>query len=151
MALLGQIKTRGEITDIRQVMDYVRQLENQIRYAISNLDGENISDGAIGAEKLSGTVQSTVKKADETAKETGETEKKVANLGTAVRELQGWRRGLETGGGVLKFLDGSLADRIYVGPTQPEGDGILWLKNDPEDAAAPLEAYLIPRAEEQEG
>ncbi len=57
MAMLGDIQTRGKITDVQQVMEYVYQLEEQMRYALKHLDGGNIEAGAIGTEQLSGAVK----------------------------------------------------------------------------------------------
>lgn len=56
MANMGPIQTRGQITDVKQVMNYVYQLEEQIRYALKHLDSGNIQTGSIGAEQLSSAV-----------------------------------------------------------------------------------------------
>lgn len=48
----GDIATRGTPTDIRQVMNYIYQLEDQLRYALSHIDGENISAGSIGKTQI---------------------------------------------------------------------------------------------------
>ena len=57
MARLGEIQLKSGIKDIDQVMNYLYQLEEQLRYALNNLDSENIRDGAISAEQLSGAVR----------------------------------------------------------------------------------------------
>ena len=67
MANLAEIRTRGRVTDAQQVMEYVRQLEEQIRYTLNHLDGGNIASGAIGAEQLSSAVISQMKKDKESA------------------------------------------------------------------------------------
>ena len=45
-------KKKGEITDLRQVMNYIHQLEDQIRYALSHIDGGNITQNTVGAQQL---------------------------------------------------------------------------------------------------
>ena len=45
-------KKKGEITDLRQVMSYIHQLEDQIRYALSHIDGGNITQNTVGAQQL---------------------------------------------------------------------------------------------------
>ena len=52
MAVWGEIQHKGDITDIKQVMNYVYQLEEQIRYALMHLGDENITPGSIGVEQL---------------------------------------------------------------------------------------------------
>ena len=52
MARLGEIQLKSGIKDIDQVMNYLYQLEEQLRYALNNLDSENIRDGAISAEQF---------------------------------------------------------------------------------------------------
>ena len=61
MAMLGDIQTRGQITDVKQVMNYVYQLEEQMRYTLKHLDSGNIENGAIGAEQLSSAVREQMK------------------------------------------------------------------------------------------
>ena len=61
MATLGDIQVRGQVTDIRQVMNYVYQLEEQMRYALKHLDSGNIENGSIGAEQLSSAVLEKMK------------------------------------------------------------------------------------------
>ena len=67
MAYLGEIQTRGEITDVKQLVNYMYQLEEQVRYALNNLDGENIQAGAINAEQLSGALNARLKSVERTA------------------------------------------------------------------------------------
>jgi hypothetical protein len=61
MATMGDIQVRGQVTDIRQVMNYVYQLEEQMRYALKHLDSGNIENGSIGAEQLSSAVLEKMK------------------------------------------------------------------------------------------
>ena len=60
MAVWGEIQQKGEITDIKQVMNYVYQLEEQIRYALSHLGDENITPGSIGVEQLTPGVKQNI-------------------------------------------------------------------------------------------
>lgn len=73
MAMLGGIQTRGQITEIRQVMDYVYQLEEQVRYALKHLDGENIAAGAIGVEQLSSAAKAQMQGAGQNTQGAGMT------------------------------------------------------------------------------
>lgn len=45
-------KKKGETEDIRQLKNYIYQLEDQIRYALSHIDGDNITQGTVGAAAL---------------------------------------------------------------------------------------------------
>lgn len=45
-------RKKGEITDLKQVMNYIHQLEDQIRYMLSHIDGDNITQGTVGAAAL---------------------------------------------------------------------------------------------------
>ena len=67
MAYLGDIQIRGDMTDIKQLVNYMYQLEEQVRYALNNLDGENIQAGAINAEQLSGTLNARLRSVEKTA------------------------------------------------------------------------------------
>ena len=158
MSFLKEIQTRGEIKDARQVMEYLRQLEEQVRYALQNLDSENIQDGSIGAEQLSGGVKGTIKKAQSTADQSVEAAEKAQKtadrnaarinvlnsglnaLSEQVGALELQAEGLEDD---LSELEGDLAElaaktvekteesgafKVYLGSTQPTGHNILWIK-----------------------
>lgn len=47
-------------TNLREVMTYIYQLEDQLRWVLSNIDGSNIAKGTVGTEQLAtGAVTST--------------------------------------------------------------------------------------------
>lgn len=50
--------------DTRAIVRYVRELEEQIRWALANLDNSNIMDGALSVDKLTDDTQKTIKSAD---------------------------------------------------------------------------------------
>ena len=137
MAYLNEIQLRGEIKDARQVMEYLYQLEDQIRYALQNLDGENIQAGAIGENLLSGGIRNQIKTAQRTADSAT-----AANVSTAAQVTrqgdritnQGERiTSLETqiarlNSSAAKKLEGSGPFSVYVGSEQPEGHSVLWVQ-----------------------
>lgn len=45
-------KKKGETEDLKQLKNYIYQLEDQIRYALSHIDGDNITQGTVGAAAL---------------------------------------------------------------------------------------------------
>ena len=57
MAYLADIHSSGNVKDIRQVMDYIHQLEDQLRYVIQHIGAENIQPDAINEEQLSPKVK----------------------------------------------------------------------------------------------
>jgi len=57
MAYLADIHSPGSVKDIRQVMDYIHQLEDQLRYVIQHIGAENIQPDAINEEQLSPKVK----------------------------------------------------------------------------------------------
>ena len=116
MAYLNEIQIRGEIKDARQVMEYLYQLEDQIRYALQNLDGENIQAGAIGEKLLSGGIKNQIKAAQRTADSAT-----AANVSTAALVTR-------LSGSAVKKLEGSDPFSVYVGSEQPEGHGIVWIQ-----------------------
>lgn len=50
--MMGEIPKRSAISDVKQLAQYVYQLEDQLRYALSHLGSENISPGGITGESL---------------------------------------------------------------------------------------------------
>lgn len=121
---------------MKRVMQYVQQLEEQVRYALQNLDGENLISGAVGEKQLSGTLQGSIQAANETAREAKEA---AARTGTAVNAAMAKA--------ALKE-DESLPFRIYIGTERPEGGGILWIKpGTEEDGVMPCETYYIEEEE----
>lgn len=60
MARMGEIQIRGDGSDPRQIMNYLYQLEEQIRYALSHIGSENIVAGSIGQELLAPPVKKTI-------------------------------------------------------------------------------------------
>lgn len=80
MAYLGDIQTAGTPQTIPQVMDYVRRLEEQIRYVLENIGNENIQDGAIGEKKLAQPLIRGIRKtADDTRTDLEKTEKRLTD------------------------------------------------------------------------
>ena len=115
MAYLNEIQIRGEIKDVRQVMEYLYQLEDQIRYALQNLDGENIQAGAIGENLLSGGVQDQIKAAQRTASAAT-----AANTTTAAQVAR-------LSGSAVRKLESSGPFSLYIGSEQPEGHSVVWI------------------------
>lgn len=132
MARLGEIQTRSGDTEMKQVMQYVQQLEEQLRYALQNLDGENLISGAVGEKQLSGTVQGSIQAANEAAQEAKEAARRT---GAAVNRIAAE---------AATKMDGSLPFRVYVGEDRPAGGGILWFKpGEEEDGALKCDTYYI--------
>ena len=71
MAYLADIQSPGNVKDVRQVMDYLRQLEDQLRYVIQHIGAENIQPNAIGEEQLSLKVKDDMKSFRRTMKDMG--------------------------------------------------------------------------------
>ena len=145
MAQLGEIQMKNGAKNIDQVMNYLYQLEEQLRYALNNLDSDNIRDGSINAEQLSGTVNarlSTLERAVERVGESG-TDKLVNEAlsidKTGIRLLNG-KFALDLLGNLtaqkMTFPNGeaarktaeSLPFRVHIGAEKPEGGAVLWLK-----------------------
>ena len=57
MAKLGIIQSRGTARSFEEVAEQLRQLEDQIRYALGHLDGSNMQAGAVGLQQLSQDIQ----------------------------------------------------------------------------------------------
>ena len=119
MAYLNEIRFPREVKDARQVMDCLRQMDDQVRYTLQNLDGNNIRAGAIGESHLDGALQRRLRTAE--------------RAGEAVSAL---RQSLETVSAALEELSGSAATRfsggeafsLYVGSDQPSGHHVVWIK-----------------------
>ena len=71
MAFLADIPSCGNVKDVRQAMDYLRQLEDQLRYVLQHLGAENIQPGAIGEEHLSRQVSEDMRAVRKTVKDMG--------------------------------------------------------------------------------
>ncbi len=123
MAYLNEIQIHSKVTDIRQVMEYLRQLEDQVRYALQNLDGENIQAGAIGEEQLSGGVQKRIKTAESAAEKSSvdaaATKRTVDAASAALADMS--RR-------MAEKLNGSEEFSLCVGSNQPDGHKVVWIK-----------------------
>ena len=91
--LLGEIQGRGEIKDIKQVMNYVYQLEEQVRYILGHLGAENLSPGAVGEEQLSVNVKKDISDSAEMAEQNQRT---LRNTKGDVATLQETASGLQT-------------------------------------------------------
>ena len=130
MAYLGDIQTRGQIRDINQVMDYLRQLEDQIRYALFNLDGENIQNGAIGAEQLSQGVNGEIKDAKSTAENSKKAAKRAQKTADKNTQSIGTLSDQVTtlSSKAVQVSAGSSSARLYVGSGRPNGHGVVWIK-----------------------
>ena len=137
MAYLNEIQIHSKVTDVRQVMEYLRQLEDQVRYALQNLDGENIQAGAIGEEQLSGGVQKRIKTAENAAVDAAAT-RRTADAATAA--LADVSRRMAT------KLNGSEEFSLCVGNDQPDGHRVIWIKPLPSQNDGPwgCEITYIP-------
>ena len=60
MAVFGEVQHTGNITDIKQVMNYVYQLEEQVRYALGHIGNENMTAGCVGIEQLTPGVKQNI-------------------------------------------------------------------------------------------
>lgn len=86
MAIMGDIPARSSITDIKQVMQYVYALEDQIRYALSHIGGENIVAGSITGRNLAaGTL--TIENFAETLQQTLNIEN--GKVRSEIRDIRG--------------------------------------------------------------
>jgi len=56
MARLGVIQTRGA-RSIEELAEQLRQLEDQLRYALEHIDAGNMQDGAVGLRQLNQDIQ----------------------------------------------------------------------------------------------
>ena len=60
MAVFGEVQHTGNITDIKQVMNYVYQLEEQVRYALGHIGNENMTAECVGIEQLTPGVKQNI-------------------------------------------------------------------------------------------
>lgn len=165
MARLGEIQLRGSVRDIDQVMNYLYQLEEQIRYALNNLDGDNIRDGAISAEQLSGTVNARLSTLERAVERMEKDEAQSLMNGTiavdqaGIRLLNGAFSLNEAGqmtAQALTLPEGpaagksafSLPFRIFIGTERPEEENVLWFRpGQEENGAQPCQVYYIGEEE----
>ena len=71
MAYLADIQSPGNVKGVKQVMDYLRQLEDQLRYVIAHIGPENIQPSAIGEEQLSPAVKDDMRTVRKTVRDLG--------------------------------------------------------------------------------
>ena len=69
MAYLADIQYPAQVKDVKQVMDYLRQMEDQLRYVIAHIGPENIQPSAIGEEQLSPAVREDMRSVQKTVKD----------------------------------------------------------------------------------
>ncbi len=141
MAYLNEIQIHSKVTDIRQVMEYLRQLEDQVRYALQNLDGENIQAGAIGEEQLSGGVQKRIKTVENAA------EKSSVDATAARRTVDAASAALaDVSRRMVTKLNGSEDFCLCVGSDQPNGHKVIWIKplSSQNEGPWPCEITYIP-------
>ena len=119
MAIMGDIPIRGDMTDAKHILSYLRQLEEQVRYVLQNLDGDNIRAGAVGESQLSSGVNTTLRTLESQYQRTREA---LSEENVLVRQALS---GLATR---PEALTGSLPFKISVSGEQPSGTGILWIK-----------------------
>lgn len=133
---LGRI---SEAQAIESVKGYLFKLDEQLRYVTSNLDQDNIKDGAIGPNQLSGDVSESIKAAAAEAEKSGKAARRAQlsaeETSTMVQELDDK---------AIKRRQGSRTAQIYVGASKPAGHGILWFKpGTVEDGMAACEVNYI--------
>ena len=166
MARLGEIQLKSGVRDIDQVMNYLYQLEEQLRFALNNLDSENIRDGAISAEQLSGAVNARLSTLERAAERMGESgAEKLANENVIIDRsgvrLQNGAFSLDTAGKMkaraLSFPDGEAARktadspdfRFHIGTEKPEEKDVLWIRPGTETNEGQLcQMYWIRKEEE---
>lgn len=137
MAYLNEIQIHSKVTDVRQVMEYLRQLEDQVRYALQNLDGDNIQAGAIGEKQLSGGMQKRIKTAENAA------EKYSADAAATRRTVDAASAALaDVSRRMAAKLNGSEEFSLYVGGNQPRGHKVIWIKPLPSQEEGPLECEI---------
>ena len=82
MAYLGDIQQSGTPQTIPQVMDYIHQLEDKLRYVLQNISNENIQNGSIAEKKLEEPLVRGLKKTEDT---TAGLDKDVKRLTDAIK------------------------------------------------------------------
>ena len=60
MAVLMDLQGKSDIKDIKQVTNYLYQLEEQIRYALANIGSENLSPGAVDVSNLAPALKQNI-------------------------------------------------------------------------------------------
>ena len=134
MAYLREIQ-HGNGTDPKQIIYYIRQLEEQVRYALQSLDGDNIAAGAIGEGQLSDGVQGRMTKTEAALAQIKETQSRTAQALARLQQEQ-----LQS----AKKKEGTLNFSLYIGAERPSGTGILWIKpGEYTDGAAPCDVFYI--------
>lgn len=119
MAYLNEIQFPREVKDARQVMDCLRQMDDQVRYTLQNLDGNNIRAGAIGESHLSGSLQRQIRTAEGIGEDVSALRQSLETVSAALDAL--------SGSAVTRFT-GSIAFSLYVGTDQPSGHRVVWIK-----------------------
>ena len=69
MAYLADIQYPAQVKDVKQVMDYLRQMEDQLRYVIAHIGPENIQPSAVGEEQLSPAVKEDMRSVRKSVKD----------------------------------------------------------------------------------
>ena len=69
MAYLADIQYPAQVKDVKQVMDYLRQMEDQLRYVIAHIGPENIQPSAVGEEQLSPAVREDMRSVRKSVKD----------------------------------------------------------------------------------
>ena len=119
MAYLNEIRFPREVKDARQVMNCLRQMDDQVRYTLQNLDGNNIRAGAIGESHLSGALQRQIRTAERTGEDVSSLRQSLETVSAALEEL--------SGSAVTRFSSGE-GFSLYVGVDQPSGHNVVWIK-----------------------
>lgn len=60
MAVLMDLQGKSDIKDIKQVTNYLYQLEDQIRYVLANIGSENLSAGAVDVSNLAPALKQNI-------------------------------------------------------------------------------------------
>lgn len=121
MAYLSEIRFPREVKDARQVMDCLRQMDDQVRYTLQNLDGNNIRAGAIGESHLNGALQRRLRTAESVGEEVSALRQSLETVSAALEELSGIAATRLSGAGGEAFS-------LYVGSDQPSGHHVVWIK-----------------------
>ena len=79
MAYLGDIQMAGTPQTIQQVMEYVHQLEQNLRHVLENIGNENIQNGSIAEKKLEEPLIRGLKKTADTAEGLEKLEKRLTD------------------------------------------------------------------------
>ena len=167
MARLGEIQLRSGEKNLDQVMNYLYQLEEQIRYALNNLDGDNIQAGAISTDQLSEGVNGRLTTLEQTAERMSEkgTDRltnetmKIDSSGIHWKgggfsvnkqgEMKAQSMALPDGYAAIRTEE-SLPFRLHIGAEKPEGGGMLWIKpGQEENGVQPCQVYYIKEKTEE--